>query len=167
MSGLERKLDEEELIVSKSDLDGRITYCNDSFMAFSGYEENEVLGKRHDLIRHPDVPLSVHRYMQRQIESGKEFFGVAKYLTKEGDYYWCFSNIAQSFDNKNEAIGYHSVNRMLKPKLQEFMEPVYKSMCLLEKNQNESEAALDEAENLFMQSFNGREYDEFICSFYR
>src|SRR3954465_4269026 len=70
----ERFFDKNDIIVSKTDLKGRITYVNRVFMAISGYEEAEMLGQAHSVIRHPDMPRAVFKLLWTQLEAGHEIF---------------------------------------------------------------------------------------------
>lgn len=76
------QLKENDLIVSKTDVKGHITYCNDTFMEFSGYYEEELIGQPHNIIRHPDMPRAVFRFMWQTLQQENEFFGFVKNLSK-------------------------------------------------------------------------------------
>jgi PAS domain S-box-containing protein len=88
LTGVERTFDEEEIIVSKTDLTGRVTYANDVFLRISGYTESEVLGQSHSIIRHPGTPRGVFSLLWRAIESGREIFAHVVNRAKNGDHYW-------------------------------------------------------------------------------
>ncbi len=68
-------MNKHDFIVSKTDAKGKITYCNRIFIEFSGYAEAELLGQPHNIIRHPDMPRSVYRFMWHTLQQGDEFFG--------------------------------------------------------------------------------------------
>ncbi len=108
--GREVLLGEDELIVSKTDLKGRVTYANDVFLRICGYDESEVLGAPHSLIRHPDMPRCVFGLLWEVLESGHEVFAFVKNLTKSGDFYWVFAHVTPTF-NSGRIIGYHSNRR--------------------------------------------------------
>jgi PAS domain S-box-containing protein len=80
----EKKLAEEDFIVSKTDISGRITYANRIFMHIAGYSERDLLGIQHNIIRHPDMPRGVFRFMWNTLKAGDEFFGFAKNLCADG-----------------------------------------------------------------------------------
>ncbi len=88
----EVRLQENDLIVSKTDMKGHITYVNRTFMRISNYAEHEVMGKQHNVVRHPDVPRGVYRLMWDTLKAGNEFFGVLKNLTADGHFYWVLAN---------------------------------------------------------------------------
>ncbi len=110
-TGREVTFGTEEIIVSKTDKSGRITYANDVFLRVAGYREDEVLGQPHSLIRHPDMPRCVFKVLWDTIESGKEIFAYVVNRTKTGDHYWVFAHVTPSFDTNGRIIGYHSNRR--------------------------------------------------------
>ena len=74
-------------IVSKTDLQGKITYVNDAFTKISGYTRDELLGKSHNIVRHPDVPTDVFKDLWKTIKSKHMWQGEVKNLKKDGSYY--------------------------------------------------------------------------------
>ncbi|MBI5130193.1 MAG: PAS domain-containing protein [Rhodopseudomonas palustris] len=100
-----------ELIVSKTDLKGRITYANRTFCRIAGYSEAELLGQPHSIIRHPDMPRAVFRLVWETIAAGREIFGYVKNMAHSGDHYWVFAHVTPSFDDAGKIIGYHSNRR--------------------------------------------------------
>ncbi|MCG7947778.1 MAG: PAS domain S-box protein, partial [Candidatus Thiodiazotropha taylori] len=78
---------ERDFIVSKTDTKGRIVYANRLFMKISGYREAELLGKQHNLLRHPDMPRGVFHLLWSKIMQGEECFAYIKNLCKNGDHY--------------------------------------------------------------------------------
>jgi len=86
-SGKEVFFDKDDLIVSKTNLKGHLTYMNDIFLEIAGYKESEVIGKPHNVIRHPDMPRCVFKLLWDKIQSGNEVFAYVVNTTKNGDYY--------------------------------------------------------------------------------
>jgi PAS domain S-box-containing protein len=103
---------EPELIVSKTDLKGRITYANQTFCKMAGFSEAEIVGAPHSLIRHPDMPRSVFKLLWDTIKGGNEIFAYVKNMSKNGDFYWVFAHVTPSYDGKHNIIGYHSNRRV-------------------------------------------------------
>ena len=97
LTGVERTFGEDEIIVSKTDLTGRITYANDVFLRISGYAEAEVLGQPHSIIRHPGTPRAVFSLLWRTIESGREIFAYVVNRAKNGDHYWVLAHVTPTF----------------------------------------------------------------------
>ena len=112
-TGVARPFEEEEIIVSKTDLKGRITYANDVFVRISQYPLRELMGAPHSLIRHPNMPRCVFKLLWDTIEAKKEIFAYVLNLAKSGDHYWVFAHVTPSFDGNNNIIGYHSSRRKL------------------------------------------------------
>jgi PAS domain S-box-containing protein len=110
----ERVLREDDFLVSKTDLKGRITYGNRIFIEYSGYAENELLGSQHNIVRHPDMPRGVFKFLWDAVQQKKECFAYVKNMSQDGGYYWVFANVTPSLNTKGEIEGYFSVRR--KPK---------------------------------------------------
>ena len=102
---------DQDFIVSKTDPRGRIVYANRIFMEFAGYSEKELLGTQHNIVRHPDMPRSVFKFMWETLESGREFFGYVKNMASDGSFYWVFANVTPTFDTQGRIKGYYSVRR--------------------------------------------------------
>ncbi len=112
LTGREVKFGEDEIIVSKTDVKGRITYANEVFLRVAGYTEDEVLGKPHNLIRHPDMPRCVFKLLWDTIAAGKEIFAYVINLAKNGDHYWVFAHVTPTFNDAGAIVGYHSNRRV-------------------------------------------------------
>lgn len=136
----EKKMADEDFIVSKTDPSGRITYANRIFMEIAGYTEDQLLGVQHNLIRHPDMPRGVFRFMWSTLKSGDEFFGFAKNLCADGSFYWVFANITPDYDKEGALQGYYSVRRNPPRSALEVIEPIYKEMLAIEKQCSVKEA---------------------------
>src|ERR1017187_6768808 len=86
LTGKERFFGEEEIFVSKTDLKGHITYANEVFLRVAGYDEEEVLGQPHSMIRHPAMPRCVFKLLWDQIQVGREIFAYVVNRAKTGDH---------------------------------------------------------------------------------
>ena len=98
-TGRERMFGEDEIIVSKTDLQGRITYANSVFLRVAGYAEEDVLGQPHSMIRHPGMPRAVFKLLWETIAGGREIFAYVKNMARDGDHYWVFAHVTPSFDS--------------------------------------------------------------------
>lgn len=136
----ERIMREDDFIVSKTDTRGIITYGNPIFIEFSGYTEEELLGAPHNIIRHPDMPRAAFQLAWSTIQSGKEFFGYVKNMSKDGGFYWVFTHITPDFAPGGQIVGYYSVRRCPKRSAIEKIEPVYRQMLAAEKAAGSSKA---------------------------
>lgn len=97
-----------ETLVSVTDLESRITYCNPAFIAVSGYTRDELLGQYHNLIRHPGMPEEAFRDMWETIKGGRPWSALVMNRRKNGDHYWVKANVTPLVDGA-ETIGYMSV----------------------------------------------------------
>jgi len=135
-----RNLGPEDFIVSKTDTKGRITYANRIFMEICGFPESELLNVQHNIIRHPDMPRGVFRFMWDTLKAGDEFLGFAKNLCADGGYYWVFANITPDYDKDGKLQGYYSVRRQPPQSALDVLIPVYKEMLAIEKRSSAKEA---------------------------
>lgn len=85
---LETEVPHDEVITSRTDLEGNITYANDLFCEISGYSLDELIGKPHSIVRHPDMPRSIYKDLWETIKNGNQWIGVVKNLRKDKGYYW-------------------------------------------------------------------------------
>jgi PAS domain S-box-containing protein len=108
----ERVMREDDFIVSKTDLKGHITYGNRIFIEYSGYTEQELLGAQHNIIRHPDMPRGVFKFLWDTLAAQKECFAYVKNMSKDGGFYWVFANVTPNLDAQGKPEGYFSVRRM-------------------------------------------------------
>jgi PAS domain S-box-containing protein len=125
-------LPEHEQIVSKTDLTGRITYANRTFMRIANFQEKALLDVQHNIVRHPDMPRGVYQFMWETLKRNEEFFGFVKNLTADGAYYWVFANVTPDYDHNGNAVGYFSVRRRPSAKGVQVMEALYREMCQVE-----------------------------------
>lgn len=169
LSGVERTFDVDEIIVSKTDLKGRITYANRVFLKVAGYTEEEVLGKPHNCIRHPAMPRCVFRLLWSTIQSGKEIFAYVINRAKNGDHYWVFAHVTPSIDRNGRVVGYHSNRRSPSRSAIEAVEPIYANLVEAERPFSSPIAACAAStpilESLLAQQ--GVSYDEFVFSLAR
>ena len=139
-----------EFIVSKTDLKSRITYGNEYFISISGWSEQELLGQPHNILRHPDVPQAAFKILYELLEKGEEFFGFVKNLKKDGGYYWVFANISPSFDTTGKIVGYYSVRRKPIDGFKKIIEPLYKQLINIERD-NGMNASYEVVQNLLKE----------------
>jgi PAS domain S-box-containing protein len=156
---------ENDFIVSKTDLKGRITYGNRIFIEFSGYSENELIGTQHNVIRHPDMPRAVFKLLWDTIAQGKECFAYVKNLAKDGSFYWVFANVTPSYDDNGNIIGYLSVRRKPKASGVKIMTEVYKAMLEAEEKAG-AKNAIEASTKLLVDILNekGMSYEELVLA---
>jgi len=94
----EVELDRDTLIVSETNEKGIIIYANSDFCKIAGYTKDELIGKPHNIVRHPDMPKSAFKDLWDTIKAGKVWNGVVKNSTKDGGFYWVYATIYPSVD---------------------------------------------------------------------
>lgn len=104
--------DASQRIVSTTDTKGRLTYANDDFINISGFTQDELIGKNHNLVRHPDMPPAAFDDLWKTIKTGKSWMGIVKNRCANGDYYWVDAFVTPVVEN-DQIVGYQSVR--LKP----------------------------------------------------
>ncbi|MRD73374.1 PAS domain-containing protein [Rhodocyclus tenuis] len=108
ITGIERHLVPGRPVVTKTDLKGVITYCNQSFVDVTGFTREELIGAPQNMVRHPDVPSEVFADLWRTIKAGHPWRGVVKNRAKNGDHYWVEAYVTP-ITEKGRPIGYMSV----------------------------------------------------------
>jgi len=105
---IETEVPEDELIISRTDLNGKITYANETFCDISGYHEDELLGKFHNIVRHPDMPSAAFKDLWETIKSKKQWIGIVKNLRKDKGFYWVEAIVSGVY-KKGELVEYKSL----------------------------------------------------------
>lgn len=165
-TGKERFFGEDDIIVSKTDRRGIITYANDIFQQVAGFTEKELLGQPHNLIRHPEMPQCVFRVLWQVIESGKEIFAYVVNQSKNGDHYWVFAHVTPTFDEMGQICGYHSNRRLPGRDAVAKIKPIYAALLAEERRHPDSEAGIKAALELLSAELAklGMDYEQFVFS---
>ena len=95
-------------LISATDVQGMITYCNDAFVDISGFERADLIGAPQNIVRHPDVPPAVFAHMWGALKQGLPWMGIVKNRCKNGDHYWVNAYVTPIFENER-VVGYESV----------------------------------------------------------
>ena len=166
VTGTERFFDDDDIIVSKTDLKGRLTYCNKLFLDIAGYTEQECLGQPHSLIRHPQMPRCIFALLWNTIQDGREVFAYVINRAKNGDHYWVNAHVTPSRERTGTIVGYHSNRRAPdREVLESTISPLYASLLAEEqKHANRKEgmqASMAMVTALLTER--GVEYDEFVA----
>ena len=133
LTGVERHFEDDEIIVSKTDTKGRITYANEVFLRVAQYTEEEILGKPHNIIRHPHMPRCVFKYLWDVISDGREIFAYVVNRCKSGDHYWVFAHVTPTFDDHGRIRGYHSNRRRPTREAINRIRPLYDELLAAER----------------------------------
>jgi len=127
VTDVERRFSYEQTIASATDLKGITTYVNQDFVAICGFTEEELIGKNHNVVRHPDMPPAAFQDLWDTIKLGKPWMGIVKNRCKNGDYYWVDAFVTPVFEGQN-IIGYESTRVQPKQELRERAEQVYQTI---------------------------------------
>lgn len=118
---------EKGLIVSSTDLKGIITYANRKFCEIAGYTKDELTGKNHNIVRHPDMPKAAFQEVWDTIKADKGWTGIVKNLRKDGRYYWVYSYIIP-ITVDGYIVGYTAARRPASKTEIEEVVPLYKDL---------------------------------------
>lgn len=154
-----------EIIVSKTDLKGRITYGNTTFMKYAGFSENDLIGTQHNVVRHPDMPRGVFKLFWDTLQQGSEIFAFVKNISRDGSHYWVFANVTPSVDEAGNILGYYSVRRKPNPKAIEVVRGLYREMLLAEQRAGARDAVAASTQVLERRlRESGQSYEQMVLS---
>jgi len=155
---VEREVSSVDMIVSKGDAEGNITYTNPIFMKISGYTQGELLDKPHSILRHPDMPKVIFQYLWKNIKEGNEVIAYVKNLCKDGSYYWVIAQVRVAKNPDGSFRNYVSTRRCITPAAKEKISALYKKLVEIENAEgvDASYAALE----AFLQE-NGQSFETF------
>ncbi len=165
-TGREVFFGEDEIIVSKTDLQGKILYANDVFLRVAGYELKDVIGQPHNLIRHPDMPRAVFKLLWETISSGNEIFAYVVNATKNMDYYWVIAHVTPSYGANGEIVGYHSNRRVPERSAVVTITELYEKLLSIERENSDRRRGLQASTQYLLDVLEGSKcsYDEFVFS---
>lgn len=165
-TGREQTFREEDIIVSKTDLKGLITYANKTFLEVSGYSEEELLGQPHNIIRHPDMPHCVFKLLWDTLEQGQEIFAYVNNMCKNGDNYWVYAHVTPTFNNSQHMVGYHSSRRVPDRHQVKVFEDIYAKLRAEERRHSDWRAGMESASKMLKGLLESKSvtYEEFVFS---
>lgn len=155
----------EELIVSKTDPKGLLTYVNDTFVRISGFAEAELLGRPHNVVRHPDMPRGVFGFMWEVLFSGQEMFAYIVNRCADGGHYWVLAHVTPTYDGHGRLLGYHSNRRAPSRAAVREAAAVYRRVCSAEALVSGGARAATEAGRRELDAVlaeRGESYDDFV-----
>lgn len=167
LSGKERFFDKNEIIVSKTDIKGKILYCNQVCNRIADYEEGELIGKPHSILRHDFMPRCVFKLLWDTIAAGSEIFAYVVNRTKHGDYYWVLAHVTPSYNEAGAMDGYHSNRRVPDPAIiKNTIIPLYTVLRDEEGRHSNAKEGMKAGEALLHKILTekGISYEEFIFS---
>ena len=165
-TGNERTFGEDQIIVSKTDPTGRVTYANNVFLDLALYDEEDVIGQQHNLVRHPDMPRCVFKLLWDTIQAGEEIFAYVVNMSKNGDHYWVFAHVTPSFDANGNISGFHSNRRVPEPGPLAKVKDLYKTLLAEEQRYPKGKDGMEASYKMLtdLLAENGVTYEEFIFS---
>lgn len=160
----EIRFSRDEIIVSKTDRRGRVTYVNDVFCRVSELSTDAVIGQPHSIIRHPDMPRAVFKLMWETIGAGKEIFAYVKNMSATGRYYWVIAHVTPSLDAAGTITGFHSNRRVPSARGIADILPLYDALLAEERRHDNPKTGLAASDGLLREKLAavGRDYDAFI-----
>jgi PAS domain S-box-containing protein len=167
LTNVERHFAQDDVIVTKTDLKGHITYANRVFLSLSGLTLSEAIGAPHSIIRHPDMPRCVFKLLWDQLAAGHEVFAYVINRASNGDHYWVFAHVTPSRDSSGKVIAYHSNRRVpRRDVIDQVIRPLYAELLTEEARHENRKDGMNSAFNLLVEKLKSRgvSYDEFIFS---
>lgn len=165
-TGVEKTFQPDQIIVSKTDPQGRLTYVNDLFVDISGYAEQDLIGQPHNVIRHPDMPRSVFGLLWETIASGREIFAYVVNLSADGGHYWVLAHVTPTFGSGGQIVGYHSNRRTADASALVRIRDLYAQLCAEERRHASARDAVAAGTALLQKTLAdaGLTYDEYVWS---
>jgi aerotaxis receptor len=124
VTDVEYPVSDETLIVSRTDLKGKLTYFNDDFLAAAGFTSAELMGQPHNIVRHPDMPPEAFDNLWDTLKAGKPWLGAVKNRRKNGDFYWVLATASPIREN-GQVTGFTSIRTKLPADQRKLAEEVY------------------------------------------
>ncbi|MGY3394999.1 aerotaxis receptor [Bradyrhizobium sp. USDA 3311] len=124
VTDVEYPVSDETLIVSRTDLKGKLTYFNEDFLAAAGFTSAELMGQPHNIVRHPDMPPEAFDNLWDTLKAGKPWLGAVKNRRKNGDFYWVLATASPIREN-GHVTGYTSIRTRLPADQRKLAEEVY------------------------------------------
>lgn len=167
LTGVELFFEPDEVIVSKTDLKGIITYANGTFAKLAEIQRKDAIGKPHNFIRHPHMPKCIFKLLWDTISTGNELFAYVVNRSSKGNEYWVLAHVTPSFDKTGKVIGYHSNRRVPNRQiLDDVIKPLYSDLLNIEKNAVSQKIGLQSSYEKLKEviSSSGKKYNHFIMT---
>ncbi|NVK17545.1 MAG: PAS domain-containing protein [Methylocystaceae bacterium] len=167
LTGVELFFDKDDVIVSKTDTKGIITYANSTFAKMAEINRQGAIGKPHNFIRHPHMPRCIFKLLWDTIANGKEIFAYVVNRSVKGNEYWVLAHVTPSFDGSGQIVGYHSNRRVPNREvLETIIQPLYKKLLEIEQDEISPKTGLqkstEELNRIIEDS--GKKYNHFIMT---
>ncbi|MGJ8529167.1 PAS domain-containing protein [Maritalea sp.] len=159
-----RTFDKDRIVVSKTNVKGRITYANKEFLELAEFTEDEVIGQPHSMIRSSAMPRCVFKLLWDRLEQKREVFAYVVNKSKFNDHYWVFAHVTPSMNAAGEVTSYHSNRRVASPEAQAQISELYGKLLEIERSSDSRKVGLENSTAALHEMLNekGMDYDEFI-----
>ncbi len=127
-------LSPKKVIMSKTNHKGVIEFVNDYFAEVCQYSNKELVGKPHNIIRHPDMPKIIFKIMWQKLHKGENVYAIVKNLTKDGSFYWVVTKFETTFDNEGNIVAYYARRKAVPKRVKETAESIYERILAIEKH---------------------------------
>lgn len=167
LTGVELFFDKDDVIVSKTDLKGIITYANNTFAKMAEIKRHDAVGKPHNFIRHPHMPRCIFKLLWDTLSNGKEIFAYVINRSVKGNEYWVLAHVTPSFDTAGNIVGYHSNRRVPNREvLETTIQPLYKQLLEIERSETSSKIGLQKSTEELNRiiEVSGKKYNHFIMT---
>ncbi|MCW2318912.1 PAS domain S-box-containing protein [Rhodoblastus acidophilus] len=166
LTGVERTFAPSDIIVSKTDPKGVITYANKIFLDVAQLTERQAIGAAHSIVRHPDMPRAVFALLWSRLQAGQEIFAYVLNMASSGDHYWVHAHVTPTFGADDQIIGYHSNRRVPTRSAVDAIAPIYRELKAIEdRAANRADGLKNSVERLHAILRNvGVSYDQYVFS---
>lgn len=164
--GIERYLDSNDVIISETDPKGIITQANDVFQRIAAYRLDELLGRPHNLVRHPDMPRCVFKLLWDTIENGRDIWAYVINLASDGAHYWVLAHVTPLRGPDGAITGYRAVRRAPSRSAVDTITDLYRSLLGTEQEAGGGRAGMEASTHQLLTLLQSREqtYEQFVAS---
>jgi PAS domain S-box-containing protein len=165
-TGMERRLNVNDVIVSETDLRGHITYANDVFERVAAYRRADLIGQPHNLVRHPSMPQCVFKLLWDTIQSGRDIRAFVINLAGDGAHYWVLAHVFPLVADEGIIMGYRSERWAPSHHAVETISGVYAMLLQTERAAGGGRAGMEAANAQLVSLLNSRglSYEQFVSS---
>ena len=166
IKGQQRVMGDDDIIVSKTNLKGHLTYTNDVFLDIADFSAGEVFGKPHSVVRNEAMPRCIFKLLWETIQAGREIFAYVVNKTKSGDHYWVLAHVTPSFDESGAIAGYHSNRRKPRAEAVAKISELYDVLLAEEQRHANAKEGLRASYALLQSILNdkGVDYDQYVLA---
>jgi PAS domain S-box-containing protein len=144
-----------DIVVSKADQEGNIEYANPIFYKLSGYSKRELTFAPHSILRHPDMPKIIFKFLWDELKKGNEVHAFVKNMTKNGSFYWVLAYVRPANNPDGSLRNYVSTRKTMNANARNIIEPLYQELLELEKSRG-----IDASEEKLISILNNRSFND-------